>query len=313
VTTISAISLASSVHHADERLRGDTFELRYPRAIHSELMTHRVFSRNASSSRAIPVKKLISDVMTDPFIPIHWGKNQKGMQAYETQDALIHLGEDEYNKRMDVFGVFLNEQAWLHARDRVVKVAEGFAKAGYHKQIINRMLEPWAHINVVLTGTQFANFFALRDHPAAEPHIRKLAGEMKHVYINRTRNMTELRPGHWHLPYVYPDDGDDLREYSTNNNIDIHKAAIIKSVACCASVSYKTVDGEIMNMDRAKRIYDSLLADTPIHASPAEHQFTADSRTILGKWFNPELGGNLGPGWIQYRKTLPQENILTIS
>ena len=71
--------IADSISESGKRIT--TFQLKYPRFIHSEVMTHRVFSRNASSSRAIPVKKMIEQVRNNPAMPIHWGANQSGMQA----------------------------------------------------------------------------------------------------------------------------------------------------------------------------------------------------------------------------------------
>jgi hypothetical protein len=307
VTTISSKSLKASRLALAPDLRGDTFELRYPRAIHAEFMTHRVFGRNASSSRAIPVKRLIEDVMTDPFIPLHWGKNQKGMQAYEQNDAPVSVNPG---------WVMTNECAWLHARDQAVKVAEAFDAAGYHKQVINRLLEPWAHINVVATASQLANFFHLRDHPAAEPHIRILAGEMKHSFVEA--KVQEIWPGDWHLPYVT---GTEWALFPSDSYDDAVQSLVKLSVARSASVSYKTVDGKTMTWEQATRIYDQLLVDVPIHASPAEHQFTCDETRDnplpegdplyeLGKWQNPFKGGNLGAGFIQYRKTLANENLI---
>lgn len=140
--TISAIVIADTISPAGKRIT--TLQLRYPRMVHSEFMTHRVFSRNASSSRAIPVERLIEDVLRDTAMPIHWGKNQPGMQARKKHDAPVLLD-----------GTFVsNENAWLAARDQAIEAARAFTKAGYHKQIVNRLLEPFAHINVVVTATE---------------------------------------------------------------------------------------------------------------------------------------------------------------
>jgi hypothetical protein len=130
MTTISAKSILASQHALDPKVRIDTLLLRYPRCIHAEFMTHRVFSRNAASSRAIPVKKLIEDVLTDPFIPIFWGSNQKGMQAGEEclMDVELHSPEFGLSECYD------RETAWLCARDQAVMFAKAFAEAGYHKQ-----------------------------------------------------------------------------------------------------------------------------------------------------------------------------------
>src|SRR5271155_3746289 len=125
------------------RTRLCTLQLRYPRWIHAEFMTHRVFSRNAASSRAIPVKKLVQDVMDDPFVPLFWGKNQKGMQAGEEHNDPVLL--DGVPNYWNFDEPFSREKAWLIARDRAVEIATALAKAGYHKQLVNRLLEPFTH------------------------------------------------------------------------------------------------------------------------------------------------------------------------
>jgi hypothetical protein len=281
MTTIAAKSILASVHRQSPDTRIDTMLLRYPRCIHSEFMTHRVFSRNASSSRAIPVEKLIQSAIDEPFVPLHWGKNQKGMQA-----------DEECNDRV---GHFTREEAWLHARDRAVQVAKQFAKAGYHKQLVNRLLEPFTHITVVVTGTNWSNFLHLRDHPDAEPHMRLLAKAIDEAYT--TAEVQPLHAGDWHLPFVGSDDWDD-------GHLD---DCIKLSVARCASTSYKTVEGFDMTLEKAEALHDKLVGADPLHSSPCEHQAMADGLTRGNRWVNPRMGGNLGPGWVQYRKTLAGE------
>jgi hypothetical protein len=288
VTTISAKSILASRHALDSSKRIDTLLLRYPRCIHSEFMTHRVFSRNAASSRAIPVEKLIQDVLDDPFVPLHWGKNQKGMQADEECDEIVEIYHGR-EARLD---------AWLLARDAAVSAARAFAKAGYHKQIINRLLEPWMHITVVATSTNWSNFLHLRDHRDAEPHMQLLAREIRKALDGA--EFQTLEPGQWHLPFV-----DD-----EENKIFVNDEEGIKlSVARCASTSYKTVDGFDMTLERAIELHDKLVGSNPLHASPCEHQAKADDYGLNGinRWHHPGLGGNLGEGWIQYRKTLKGE------
>lgn len=180
MTTISAKVVADSVGRHSPRLT--TMLLRYPRWIHAEFMTHRVFSRNAASSRAIPVEKLIKDVLDDPAVPLSWGKNQKGMQAGEACGALVSapvpMAYGGRRLELEQSKGRPREEAWLNGRDLAVMSAKAFAAAGYHKQIVNRLLEPFSHITVVVTATQWSNFFALRRHPEAEPHIRLLADRM---------------------------------------------------------------------------------------------------------------------------------------
>lgn len=286
-----------------------TFLLRYPRFIHAEVMTHRLFSRNASSSRAIPVKRMIEDVLRDPAMPIHWGKNQRGMQADVECQELIEIAS---------FGseLFDAETAWLLARDRAVEVAQSFDAAGYHKQVVNRIIEPYTHINVVVTATNYANFFWLRRHPDAQPEIRALADAMWDALQASTP--TILKPGDWHLPFVTAADLDRVESvYGGNGNVlEVPPSVedLIKvSVARCARTSYLTHDGRDPDFDEDVALYERLVGSAPLHASPAEHQAKADVPIFTGlntvSWENAALSGNFDPGYIQYRKTLSGERV----
>lgn len=306
MTTISAKSILAS-RHAQSGDRVDTLLLRYPKWIHAEFMTHRVLSRNAASSRAIPVSKMIESVMEDPAVPLFWGKNQKGMQAGEEHNQTVLYQDMELTP----------QQAWLQAMRRALGVADALMGSGYHKQIVNRLLEPFSHITVVVTATEWSNFFALRDHPDAEPHIQMLARAMKEAMAGA--EVQVLQPGEWHLPFVRHADldydfqqveGDTPKNWLTTSIEDQIKL----SVARCASTSYKTVDGFDMTLERAIELHDKLVVAVPMHASPAEHQACADFLIPHGhgcdgpmtSWKNPTLHGNL-KGFIQYRKTLKGE------
>lgn len=297
-----------------------TFQLKYPRFIHAEELTHRALetsaesiieyivpdgvmydpdlSRNASSSRAVPVSRMIQDILDDTAMPIHWGKNQPGMSAKEecTEPVLL-------NTVCDADGVldvrsreFSSKEAWLYARDRAIEVARAFADAGYHKQVVNRLLEPFMHISVVVTASNFSNFFALRRHADAQPEIKALADAMWDAYQASTPKL--LKSGDWHLPYVTSE------ERHNHTLIDCRKM----SVARCARVSYLTHDGAKPDFSADKNLYERLVGSVPLHASPTEHQATADLETADG-WNAVALSGNFGPGWIQLRKLLPYEYI----
>lgn len=287
-----------------------TFQLRYPLQIHAELMTHRVFSRNARSSRAVPTARLLDEVRERPFIPRYWGANQKGMQATEECSApvVIGFGSDDF-----VFGT--NEEAWLLARDNAANMAQAFANAGYHKQVANRLLAPFLHIDVVLTTTELSNWFALRDDKAAEPHIRDLAVAMREA-LTAAGDPVLLRRGEWHLPYV--DDGTKAvigRETPDNPEGDwgeacLHTARAV-SVTRCAQVSYTPFHEAKLSVEQEVARHDTLISARPCHASPLEHQATPDC--VVGQnekgepiWEHPELHGNL-KGWKQYRKYIPHE------
>lgn len=299
--------IADSISPQGHRIT--TMQLRYWRGIHSELMTHRVFSRNARSSRAVPIDKMIKEVENDPFIPRHWGANQKGMQAGA-----------ECNASMDISGKVLDrEEAWLLARDYAVNVAKGFAAAGYHKQLVNRLLEPFMFIDTLVTSTEWSNFFALRDHKDAEPHFRDLAGEMRTAMLMSTPR--SLEPNGWHLPYVTGDDmlkilswaeqkgkeGVPVADYDMPEIGDMMTTMMIRlSVARCARISYTPFEGD-GNIDSELKRYNLLVGSHPMHASPAEHQATPDVMGGSGNWFNPQEHGNL-VGWRQFRKLLTGEN-----
>ncbi len=296
MTTISAAVIADSIGPESPRLT--TMLLRYPRCIHAEFMTHRVFSRNASSSRAIPVERLIADVERDPFVPLHWGKNQKGMQANEECDEPITLTDIGTNEQWQVD----REEAWLNLMADAVRIARAYSKAGYHKQIVNRLLEPWAHINVLVTGTQWSNFLALRDHKDAEPHIQLLAKEVRKAFEGSVPK--KLGMGEWHLPFV--EEWDRTQMLGTTQ-LRSNETLIKVSVARCARTSYLTYEGSKPTIEQDLALYERLVGSEPLHASPAEHQATPDRlKTIGSGWSKEHLHGNL-LGWQQFRKMLPNE------
>lgn len=238
------------------------------------LMEDPALSRNASSSRAIPVSKLIDDVMNDPAVPIFWGKNQKGMQAAEHRPYVDFL-EQGTNGEPDYIKTFDAEEEWLLARDEAVARARRFERAGYHKQIVNRLLEPFSHITVVVTATEWDNFFALRDHPDAEPHIRLLAQRMRAAIDAAPEQI--LEPGEWHWPFLLPDDWEEIWTRAPFGTKSAWDLATKLCVARCASTSYKTVEGFDMTLDRAVALHDKLVSSTPMHASPLEPVCQADS------------------------------------
>ena len=288
--------IADSISPEGKRLT--TFQLRYWRSIHSELLTHRVFSRNAGSSRARPSKAIIEQVRNDPWGPIHWGANQAGMQAHETLKA---------SERVQA------ERAWREAANYAADSAQLMVEANAHKQIVNRLLEPFTYIDVVLTATDFANWFALRDHPDAQPEIQELARMMRDAMDVSIPKL--LKPGEWHLPYITKKDWEAAYEYDLNHGglgdedaaLELLKKA---SAARCARVSYKLFDGSNANFEKDLELFNQLLVSQPLHASPAEHQATPD---VSYEWpiTTCEFSGSKYWGnfdsWIQFRKTLPNE------
>jgi thymidylate synthase ThyX len=250
-----------------------SLQLHYPKFIHGELMTHRVFSRNASSSRAIPFEKFVKEVENDPAVPCYWGHNEPGMQANEEVD--------EHSQ-----GAAIN--VWHNAKNAALWHAKQLALLGVHKQIVNRLLEPFYHINTLVTSTEWDNFFELRDHPDAQPEIQALAKEMKKAISKSKPNLLEIKQ--WHLPYI------KKPEYDQHDITNLIKM----SVARCARVSYKTHDDKLPEAIKDLLLYERLVIARPLHASPAEHQATPDP---IRKSLWNEYHGNF-KGWIQYRKLL---------
>lgn len=277
---ITAKIIEDSISTAGKRIT--TLQLLYPRLIHSELMTHRVFSRNASSSRAIPVQKMIDMVRSTPAMPIHWGKNQPGMQANE-----------------QVTGNQLEQaqELWLKAAHNAASIAQQMTNIGLHKQVANRILEPFQHISVVLTATEFSNWFELRAHEDAQPEIHELAIQMR---IAREASKPKLlQSDEWHLPYVTQEERNDQFFKANEDN-----AALLRKVSAarCCRVSYLKHDGTAASISDDLDLCDKLVGSKPLHASPFEHQATPDVFDC-GAWDNQELHGNF-KGWIQYRKQI---------
>lgn len=204
-----------------------------------EFNTHRAFSRNSASSRAIPVAKMLERVIDAPFVPSYWGKAQKGMQAFEELSSADKL---------------LAKNVWLTARDNAVEQAKELLALGVHKQLANRLLEPFMWHTIIVTATEWDNFFALRLHVDAQPEIRYAAEAMKKAIDESVPKL--LHPGQWHMPFINDDD--------VPKGID----ARMVSAARCARVSYLTHDGKI-DYDADIELAGKLLSSN--HMSPFEH------------------------------------------
>lgn len=290
MTEISCKVVADSVWGT----RLTTVQLRYPRFIHAELMTHRAFSRNASSSRAVPVKKLIEEAKNDPVVPIFWTKNQAGMQGRESWNALVEM---DFSYRGGPVRNLHREDAWLRACDKAIEVAASFAEAGYHKQLVNRLLEPFTHISVVVTATEWANFFNLRFHEDAEPHIDLLAQKMWQAMSASVPVKRRV-----HAPYV---DHSDLRPIWDDFETQM---VLRQSAARCARVSFLNHDGQKPTIDEDLKLFDRLMAGDVKHASPVEHQAIADSGYGTKPGYKQsETWGNF-KGWYQWRQNFNDES-----
>jgi thymidylate synthase ThyX len=235
-----------------------TMQLTHPRIVHAEFNTHCMFSRNASSSRAIPFSVTMKRVFDDPFIPVWWGKNQKGMQAAETLTA------EEQERAVAL---------WSKARDYMVEVAREMADPeglNIHKQIVNRLLEPFSWITVAVTGDwgAWSNYFALRCHPDAQPEIQKQAYMAQLAYFRS--KPYEMRAGDWHMPYLHHDEYQHIKSTYGPDRSRYDKIAVQVSVGRCARTSYLTQEG-VRDLDKDIELHDRLAYHKPMHASPFEH------------------------------------------
>jgi len=274
-----------------EGIRVDTIHARYWRAIHSELMTHKAFGRNARSSRAVPSHVLLKEEM---FIP-QFGLNQPGMQSEIA--APPELQAKWAREWEDLAGI---------TRDYVRRWSE----EKMHKQHANRPLEWFGWIDVLITSVYWENFYALRISDYAQPEFDELARMIKAERDNTTPKL--LHPGEWHLPYI----NDYEREHWGVNSL------LMLSTARCARLSYEPFEGGKFDINKEFERYEKLVVSQPVHASPAEHQCTPDiwipnenpgeNSFTEGFWDQPHLHGNL-LGWVQHRKTIPNEAIMEYS
>lgn len=258
----------------EQNHRITSWVLTYPRFIHSEFLTHRMFSRNAASSRAIPVEKMVKAIMEEPAMPEYWGANQKGMQASTCLSA-----DDEV----------LAKNLWKTARTDAVNWCNGLLGMGVHKQLANRIIEPWAHMTVIMTATEMDNFFALRAHPAAQPEFQVLAYRMLDAYLKSEAHEIPFRS--YHIPF-----SDRMpAELSEQQKLKV-------ATARCARVSYLTFEGEI-NVEKDYELHDRLAESG--HWSPFEHCAMAIDTNIKYDCGNFK-------GWLPYRKNFPNENVVKV-
>jgi hypothetical protein len=300
---ISCTVIADSVTAGSRMV---TLELEYPRFIHSELMTHRMLSKNAASSRAIPIKKMHETITDKTATPVHWGKNQPGMSAKEEVDDLVKQGSIEL---------------WNSARDSMLHHSKVMSDTGLHKQIANRITEPFQMMKTVISGTEWANLIWLRHHADAQPEFFELTDCIVKA-LDKSQSIL-LTAGEWHVPYVTVkrDDFGILRYLDSNEQEMSKEDAIKVSSSCCAQVSYRRNDD---SLEKARDIFARLIDSEPIHASPIEHQATPMKFKNAKQYLtdmNPNLweegithmdrdknywSGNLR-GFIQHRKLIKSE------
>lgn len=307
---ISVKVIADSVNANYPDYRVITIECEYPRYIHAEVMTHREFSRNAQSSRAVPVAKALEIIRNNPVMPLVWGENKPGMSSKAFLDSAKET---------------LARAVWKYGSTVAVWVSEALSKIGLHKQWANRVTEPFSTIKVVITATEWENAFWLRlDEDAAQPEIVLLFKKIKEAIDASIPCVLEA--GEWHMPYVesisIPDQTDSgfwnqVFIDSNDNELTIEEALKI-SASCCAQVSYRKLDD---SKEKAIEIYDKLFSGPKPHLSPTEHQAKCLLHPVAGDCDtdrNPNYweegithldrnsnyrSGNL-KGWVQYRQVI---------
>lgn len=264
-------------------VRLTTMVVTFPRIVLAEWNTHRMFSRNSASSRAIPVERRIAQIEAEPFVPSAFALNKAGMQAGDALDAEQAA---------------LARACWISARNQAVMHARDMVKLGVHKQWANRLIETFAWHTVVVSFTEIQNYWNLRDNPKAQPEIMTVTGLMREAYAKSTPR--ELKPGEWHLPFV-------TQPEIVSLPIEV---CVQLSVARAAAVSYERHMLQDFDKDIAR--YASLLASG--HMSPFEHPAKVATVADL---LSPEISrfvpsgflGNFALPWIQHRKTIPGEAV----
>jgi thymidylate synthase ThyX len=259
VTYKAEILLDSISKHS---CRLTTFRCTYPRFVHTHILTHRVFSRCTASSRAIPTAKLIEQAVSDPVMPLVWGSNQRGMQAGEP------LAELQTHR---------SSQTWLEARDAAVRAAKQLQVLGSHKQLVNRVLEPYLWVTCIISSTEWDNFFKLRCHSAAQPEIRHIAELMRSALAGSQPEQRSL-----HMPMVSPED-------MMSGAVALHDWMMV-SAGRCARVSYL---GRPSTPERDLELARRLHRDG--HYSPFEHVAYADDPSLITCNYR---------GWLQLRHDL---------
>jgi hypothetical protein len=292
-----------------------------------------MFSRNAASSRAIPVAKMLEMVREHPAMPVRFGANQAGMQDKGIDhDGLVYckglvhpelvgtVGRETFEKAIEQAHVPA-EDAWFLAAMSASEFAEAFSDAGYHKQVGNRLIEPFQWMKTVMTTTEDANWFWLRDHKDADPTIEALAIAMREA--KKLSKAVTLKSGEWHTPYYaegfWKPEHKDTEGWYDKSGMRLEDALAISS-SCCAQVSYRKLDD---TLEKAQMVYERLVGSEPVHASPFEHQATpmesvnwkthTNIKPFPQTWqdgvTHVDRDGNLWSGnfkgWVQHRQLIP--------
>ncbi len=273
---IKAKVLADSVSEAGHRVT--TMEVTGHRFILAEFNTHRAFSRNSASSRAIPYAKMREKALSQTAYPVSWPAEQRGMQG---------------GAELDADTIEWCELSWDRAVRAAVDEADYLHDKGVHKSVISRLIEPFVGHTIIVSSTDYSNFFAQRSHPDAQPEIRVLSEAMEAALAASEPRI--LKANEWHRPLISCEDELDVRTRCQGDQIQVDKFLNQISAARCGRVSYLTHDGK---RDHSADIdlYNKLTNHVPMHASPLEHVATP------GK---PKRGNFTG--WVQLRQLVEDE------
>lgn len=332
---ISATMLAHSISEAGIPLI--SYELIYPRMVHAELLTHGMLVRNAASSRAIPFAKMAAQLTARP---VRFGQANPGMQDKGTEyDKLVEgrsvdLGPQwEHANPVEALESY---EAWEKAKEDAIFWSKAFYDAGYHKQVYNRITEPYQMIKVVLSGTELENYFWLRNHGAADPTLEELARCMHEAREQSSPQL--LYAGEYHLPYIHTvrtplvDGTPKLLYFADSGSMDSLdlQDAIKMSCARTAAVSFRNED---YTLEKCLEVYERLIGDDRKHASAFQHQATPIQPAKEAPYYqlnfsalndpafpeswepgvshadrNGQLWSAQFRGWVMYRKLIPGEN-----
>lgn len=293
-----------------------TFKRTYPRIIHAEMLKHSMTKCNTASSRAIPVKTMNETILDEVAMPVRFGQNQAGMQDKgDKHDAPVVIDGVAYRP----------QEAWSYAAKQAVKVSNAFAEAGYHKQVCNRLTEPFQFTVDVFTATELANLFWLRCDKDADPTAQVLAELMYEAYMDED-DWQCLTEGEWHLPFVECKHVDGEQSFFTwdvdtsgtetdgfmyEQPLTLEEAKKI-SMSVCAQASYRKADS---SLEKALTVEQRLFTGNKVHASPSEHQAMAfDEECVLDACdveglTHQDVNGNFWSGnlkgFVQLRQLIP--------
>ncbi len=263
------VSLITYSESTDTQKRLATFVLKIPKFLWGHIISHRTLSRNSASSRAIPAKRIRKYVLNDPFLPVYFGENRAGMQS---------------GKPFRGLKLFLAKKIWLWSRYVPVFFHWLGEKLGMHKEVVNRLIEPWLMVDVIITATEWSNFISLRSNEAAQPEIRYVAERMNLLLQDQKPNI--LQSDEWHLPFIL----------DTEHTLDLEMRKKI-SAARCARVSYSLFDGKTSDINSDLKLCERLSSSG--HWSPFEHVAQAlNTRKRMGNLI----------GWKQFRKEFKNES-----